>query len=41
MGGSAPRDSIDYLVSAIKGKTLIVSTPADFSKAISQITPKR
>jgi hypothetical protein len=34
-----PRDSIDYLVTALKGKTLIVHSPADFAKAIDRIAP--
>jgi hypothetical protein len=37
-GSSAPRDSIDYLVGKLKGKTLVVSTPSGFAKAIEQVT---
>lgn len=36
-----PRDSIDLLVSMLKGKTLLVRTPADFAKAMGQITPQK
>jgi hypothetical protein len=32
-----PRDTIDYLVAALKGKTLVVYTPDDFAKAMKQI----
>ncbi len=36
-----PRDSIDYLVSLVKGKTMVVRTPAEFAKAIDQIAPAK
>lgn len=32
-----PRDTIDYLVAALKGKTLVVYTADDFAKAMKQI----
>jgi hypothetical protein len=32
-----PRDTIDYLVTALKGKTLVVYTADDFAKAMKQI----
>jgi hypothetical protein len=32
-----PRDSIDYLVGGLKGKTFKIGTPAEFSKAINEI----
>jgi hypothetical protein len=32
------RDTIDYLVTALKGKTLVVNTPDDFAKAMRQIS---
>jgi hypothetical protein len=33
-GFSPPRDSIDYMVSMLKGKTFVVNTPTDFAKAV-------
>jgi hypothetical protein len=33
-------DSIDYLVGGLKGKTLRIGTPAEFSKAINEIIAK-
>jgi hypothetical protein len=38
---ATPRDSIDHLVSMLKGKTLIVRTPVDFAKAMKQIAPQK
>jgi hypothetical protein len=37
----ASRDTIDYLVSQLKGKTFRVSTPVDFAKAIDQIRARQ
>jgi hypothetical protein len=34
------RDSIEYLVSSLKGKTIVVHSPADFAKAMNQIAQK-
>lgn len=31
------RDSIEYLVSSLKGKTIVVHSPADFAKAMNRI----
>jgi hypothetical protein len=33
------RDTIDYLVAMLAGKTLVVHTPGDFAKAMKQIAP--
>ncbi len=40
MGNDLRRDSIDYLVSSLKGKTLVVHSPTDFAKAMNQIAQK-
>jgi len=36
-----PRDTIDRLVSMLKGKTLMVRTPAEFAAAVRQIRPAK
>jgi hypothetical protein len=41
LNADLPRDTIDYLVSILKGKTLIVRTPGEFAKAIKLIAPPK
>lgn len=36
-----PHDSIDTLVTTLKGKTLVIRTPTDFAKAMKQIAPRK
>ena len=36
-GTAPPRDSIDLLVSRLKGTTFVINTPADFARAIGKI----
>jgi hypothetical protein len=38
---SLSRDSIDRMVSQLKGKTFIVNTPVEFAKAIGQVAAVR